>query len=61
MSDSENYFDHEQEDALHDAFLMIHSERTDYENIEDVLVGETIYEAHSLTYWKENVDSFRED
>lgn len=57
----ENYFDHEQEDVLHDAFLMIVSERTDYENIEDVLVGETIYEQDGLDYWREEVDSFRED
>lgn len=54
----DNYFDHEQEDALHDAFLMIVSERTDYDNIEDVLIGETIFEQEGLDYWREEVDSF---
>lgn len=55
----DNYYDHDEEDVLHDAFLMIVSERTDYENIEDVLIGETIYEQHSLDFWKENIDSFK--
>lgn len=49
----DNYFNHEQEDVIHDAFLMIVSERTDYENIEDVLVGETIYQQETLDHWKE--------
>ncbi|MFB6352934.1 MAG: hypothetical protein ABEJ92_02500 [Halobacteriales archaeon] len=53
---SENYFDHDEEDVLHDAFLMIVCERTDYENIEDVLVGETIYDERTLDYWKQNAD-----
>lgn len=54
----DNYFDIDEEDVLHDAFLMIVSDSTDYENIEDVLLGETIYEQHSLDYWRENIDSF---
>jgi hypothetical protein len=56
----DNYFDLDEEDVLHDAFLMIVSERTDYENIEDVLIGETLFEQESLDYWREEVDSFTE-
>lgn len=58
--DNGNYFDHVEEDVLHDAFLMIVSDSTDYESIEDVLVGETIYEERTIEYWTENVDNFRE-
>lgn len=36
-----NYFTHEQACAIHDAHLMIESDETDYESIEDVLLGET--------------------
>lgn len=50
----DNYFDHEQEDVLHDAFLMTVSPRTDYETIEDVLIGETIYDKDTIDYWTEN-------
>lgn len=50
--DNDNYFDHTEEDVLHDAFLMIVHEDTDYENIEDVLINETIFDAESLKHWK---------
>lgn len=53
MTNEDNYFDHAEENAVHDAFLMIVSNDTDYENIEDVLVGETIFDADSLAYWRE--------
>ena len=52
----DNYFDSNEEDALHDAFLMSHSERTDYDNLRDVLLGETIFEERGLDWWQENID-----
>lgn len=52
---SDHYFDHDEEDVLHDAFLMIVSDGNDYENIEDVLLGETIYDQRSINIWKEEL------
>ena len=52
-SPMDNYFDHEEENAVHDAFLMIIDSRTDYENIEDVLMGETIFDERSIREWKQ--------
>lgn len=52
---SDNYFDHKEEDILHDAFLMIADSSTEYENIEDVLIGETIYETRSIEIQKKRL------
>lgn len=49
----QRFFDFGEEDAIHDAFLMIVSPETDYENIEDVLVGESSYDQDTLDHWKE--------
>lgn len=53
VTNEDNYFDHDEEDVVHDAFLMIASSDTDYESIEDVLLGETIYTEHTISYWCE--------
>jgi hypothetical protein len=49
MSDN-NYFDMEQEDVVHDVFLMVKSDKTDYECIEDVLLGETSFTENALGF-----------
>jgi|APHM01.1.fsa_nt_gi hypothetical protein len=56
-----NYFDLGQEDALHDAFLMIEAPDTDYESLEDVLRAETTFSEEALSYWSEHAgDCFDE-
>lgn len=44
----ENYFNLEEEDALHDAFLMIRSDETEYDNLRDVILGETLFTEDSF-------------
>jgi len=55
MSDNENYFDRNEEDAVLDAYWMMVSEETDYETIADVIKGETIYTEHALKYHEERI------
>lgn len=50
--DNGNYFDHDEEDVLHDAFLMIVSSDTEYDCIEDVLKNETIYDQQTIDFWR---------
>jgi len=49
----DNYFDHEEENAVGIAFLMIIDGSTDYENIEDVLIGETTWDERRIREWKQ--------
>lgn len=49
----EYYFDRDQEDVLHDAFLMINSSDTEYETLREVILGETRYGEESLEVWEE--------
>lgn len=51
-----NYFDSREENGLHDAYLMIQSDKTEYECLKDVLLGETIFDEEGLEFWEENVD-----
>jgi hypothetical protein len=55
MSDKPNYFDAEEESAVHDAFLMIVSNNDTYEDIEDVIVEETSFEQEALDRTKERI------
>ena len=61
MNDDNNYFDHDEEDVLHDAFLMMQSEKTTYETIEDVLLNETVYDEDTIKFWSEHVDEFGDE
>lgn len=47
----EYYFDRDQEDVLHDAFLMINSSDTEYETLIEVILGETQYDESALDGW----------
>lgn len=49
----DNYFDIIEEYQVHDAFLMIVSDDTDYNNIEDVLLNETTFTKESIEAHKE--------
>lgn len=51
-TNDDNWFDHKGENAVHDAWLMIESDKTDYDSIEDVLVGETIFTEDTIEYWR---------
>lgn len=53
---TDNYFDSNEEDVVHDVFLMILSDDTDYENIEDVLLGETTFTQRTIDYWSEEYE-----
>lgn len=55
MTDNPNYFDIIEEDAVHDAFLMIVSNNETYENLEDVLVEETTFTQEALDRTKERI------
>jgi len=57
----ENYFDADEEDALHDAWCMIHSDETEYDTFREVILGETIFEEHALDYWAENIENNMEE
>ena len=57
----ENYFSREEEDVLHDAFAMIHSELSEHENIEDVMVNETTYEKENLDAYIEMIEDRNKD
>jgi len=50
-----NYFDIDEEDVLHDAFLMIVSNNEKYEDIEDVLVEETRMRQEALDRTKDRI------
>jgi hypothetical protein len=53
--DNGNYFDIDEEDVLHDAFLMIVSNNKKYDDIEDVLVEETLFEQAALDRTKDRI------
>jgi hypothetical protein len=55
VPNEDNYFESDEEDVVHDAFLMIASSETDYGDIEDVLIGETIYDEHTIEFWKDEL------
>jgi len=38
---SENYFDIDEENAVHDAYLMIHDEDCEYDNMAEIIINET--------------------
>lgn len=38
---SENYFDIDEEDSVHDAYLMIHNSNCEYENMAEIIMNET--------------------
>lgn len=57
MTRENNYFDIDEEDVLHDAFLMIADGGTDYDCLEDVIRGETAFDERALNVhrdWKTN-------
>jgi hypothetical protein len=50
MTNEENYYNFEQENVVHDVFLMIQSDRTEYETVEDVLLAETTFTENALGF-----------
>jgi hypothetical protein len=53
MNTDNNYFDIKQENVVHDVFLMIESEETEHDCIEDVLIAETTFTEDDLSWAKE--------
>lgn len=46
------WFDRTQENSIMDAWLMIESDDTDYDSIDDVVLGETTFTEETLESWR---------
>ena len=38
---SENYFDIDEENSVHDAYLMLHDDDCDYDSMAEIIINET--------------------
>jgi len=52
-----NHFDAIEEDVLHEAWCLIHSDDTEYNNLREVILGETVYDDYALDFAKEQFDT----
>jgi len=51
--DNDNWFDVEQENSVHDAFLMVADPDCEHESIRDVIINETTFTEENCEMWEE--------